>query len=151
MYHRNTISFNWFFGVQGKVLHFPGGVSGKEPGCQCRRHNRHYMRFQPSSIPMLERVLGGGNGNLLQYSSLANPMNRGSWWAIVHGVTKSQTHWNDLACTQGKGTKSVVKQTAKHPLNIKIFFFFLEPAFGFEENSSLSSHLKRRKSLESLN
>ena len=30
----------------------------------------------------------GGNGNLLQYSYLGNPMDRGAWWAAVHGVTK---------------------------------------------------------------
>ena len=29
-----------------------------------------------------------GNGNLLQYSCLGNPMDRGAWWATVHGVTK---------------------------------------------------------------
>ena len=34
---------------------------------------------------------GGGNGNLLQYSCLGNPMDRGAWQAIVHGVAKSQT------------------------------------------------------------
>ena len=33
----------------------------------------------------------GGNGNPLQYPCLGNPMNRGTWWARVHGVTKSQT------------------------------------------------------------
>ena len=32
-----------------------------------------------------------GNGNLLQYSSLENPMHRGAWWVTVHGITKSQT------------------------------------------------------------
>ena len=32
-----------------------------------------------------------GNGYLLQYSCLENPMDRGAWWAIVHGVAKSQT------------------------------------------------------------
>ena len=30
----------------------------------------------------------GGNGNPLQYSSLGNPMDRGAWWAIVHGAAK---------------------------------------------------------------
>ena len=35
--------------------------------------------------------LGKGNGNSLQYSCLENPMDRGAWQAIVHGVTKSQT------------------------------------------------------------
>ena len=33
---------------------------------------------------------GGGNGNLLQYSCLENPMDRGAWYATVHGVAKSR-------------------------------------------------------------
>ena len=41
-----------------------------------------------SSIPGLEISLGEGNGNPLQDSCLGNPMDRGAWWAIVHGVTK---------------------------------------------------------------
>ena len=43
------------------------------------------------SVPGSGRSLGKGNGNPLQYSCLENPMNRGAWQAIVHGVTKSQT------------------------------------------------------------
>ena len=43
------------------------------------------------SIPGSGRSLGKGNGNPLQYSCLENPLNRGAWQAIVHGVTKSQT------------------------------------------------------------
>ena len=34
---------------------------------------------------------GDGNGNPLQYSCLENPMDRGAWWATVHGVAKSWT------------------------------------------------------------
>ena len=34
--------------------------------------------------------LGKGNGNLLQYSCLKNPMDRGDWWATVHGVPRVQ-------------------------------------------------------------
>ena len=34
---------------------------------------------------------GEGNGNPLQYSCLENPMDRGAWWATVHGVAKNQT------------------------------------------------------------
>ena len=41
-------------------------------------------------IPRLRRSPGGGHGNPLQYSFLENPMDRGTWRAIVHGVTKSQ-------------------------------------------------------------
>ena len=37
------------------------------------------------------RSPGVGNGNPLQYSCLENPMDRGAWWAAVHGVTKSWT------------------------------------------------------------
>ena len=44
-----------------------------------------------SSIPGSGRSPGGGHGNPLQYSCLENPMDRGAWWAIVHGVAKSLT------------------------------------------------------------
>ena len=42
-------------------------------------------------IPGLGKSPRGGHGNPLQYSCLENPMDRGAWWATVHGVTKSQT------------------------------------------------------------
>ena len=45
----------------------------------------------PGSILGLERSLGEGNGNSLQYSCLENSMDRGTWSATVHGVAKSQT------------------------------------------------------------
>ena len=38
------------------------------------------------SIPGTGRSLGETNGHPLQYSCLENPMDRGAWWAIVHGV-----------------------------------------------------------------
>ena len=44
------------------------------------------------SIPGSGRFPGGGNGNpVLQYSCLESPMDRGAWWATVHGVAKHQT------------------------------------------------------------
>ena len=49
------------------------------------------------SIPGLGRCPGGGHGNPLQYSYLKNPMNRGTWRAMVHGVAKSWTRLSDLA------------------------------------------------------
>ena len=39
-------------------------------------------------IPESGRSPGEGNGNPLQHSCLENPMDRGVWWATVHGVTK---------------------------------------------------------------
>jgi len=41
------------------------------------------------SIPGSERSPGEGNGNPLRYSCLENPMDKGAWRAIVHGVSKS--------------------------------------------------------------
>ena len=49
------------------------------------------------SIPWLGKSPGEGNGNPLRYSCLKNPMDRGSWRAIVHGVAKSQTRLKRLS------------------------------------------------------
>ena len=64
----------------------PGGSDGKE--------SAFYMG-DPSSIPGLERTLGEGKGNPLQYSYQKNPMNRGAWWATVHRDAKSVTGLSD--------------------------------------------------------
>ena len=74
-------------------LGFPGGDSGKELACHCRRWK------DLDSIPGLGRSPGGGHGNPFQYSCLENPMDRGTWRATVHGVSKSQTRLNDWAHT----------------------------------------------------
>ena len=47
----------------------------------------------------LEKGGGEGNGNPLQNSCLANPMDGGAWWAAVHGVTRSQTQLSDFTFT----------------------------------------------------
>ena len=61
---------------------FLGSSVVKESACQAG---------DLSLIPGLGRSPGGENGNPVQYSCLGNPMDRGVWRAIVHGVTKSQT------------------------------------------------------------
>ena len=48
------------------------------------------------SITGLGRSPGEGNGNPLQYSCLANPMDGVAWWATVHGVAKSRTRLSDF-------------------------------------------------------
>ena len=45
----------------------------------------------------LGRSPRGGHGTPLQYSRLENPMDRGAWWATVHGVTKSRTQLKQLS------------------------------------------------------
>ena len=49
----------------------------------------------PPNIPSA----GEGNGNPLQHSCLENPMDRGAWQAVVHGVAKSQTGLRDFTFT----------------------------------------------------
>ena len=63
-------------------MRFPYSPNGKESSCKTGN---------PGWIPGSGRSPGEGNGNPLRYSWLENPMDRGAWWAIVHGVTKSQT------------------------------------------------------------
>ena len=60
----------------------PGGSKGKESACNMGDRGL---------ISGSGRSPGGGNGNPLQYSCLGNPMDRGAWWATVHGVAKSRT------------------------------------------------------------
>ena len=56
-----------------------------------------------SLIPGSGRSPGGRHGNPLQYSCLENPMDRGSWWATVHRVAKSQTQWKQLSMYTCRG------------------------------------------------
>ena len=57
-----------------------------------------------------------GNGNPLQYSCLENFVDRGAWWAIAHGVTKSRTKLSDLMLSLSASSA---------------FFFFLAMLRGF--------------------
>ena len=65
-------------------------LSGKEFACQCRR-----CGFDPwvRKIPWRRKWLP------LQNSCLGSPMDRGTWWAIVLGITKNWTGLRDWACT----------------------------------------------------
>ena len=64
---------------------FPDGSVGKESTCNAGDTG------DAGSIPGSGRFPGGRKGNPLQYSCLKSPMDRGAWWAIVHGVAKSRT------------------------------------------------------------
>ena len=70
------------FSLKYLLKGFPGGSDGKESTCNVG---------DPGSILGSGRSPGEGNGNPLQCCCLENSMDRGTWWATVHGVTKSQT------------------------------------------------------------
>ena len=74
-------------------MDFPGGASGKESTCQCRRSRKQGV------ISESERSPGEGNGNPFQHSCLENSMDRGAWQATIHGVPKSQawlSNWTTI-------------------------------------------------------
>ena len=64
---------------------FPGGSDSKESACSAG---------DLGSIPGLGRS-PKGNGNPLEYTCLENLMDRGAWWAAVHGIAKSWAQLND--------------------------------------------------------
>ena len=68
-------------------MDFPGGSDGKASV---------YNAGDLGPSHGLGRSPGKGNGNPLQYCCLENPMDRGGWWATVHGVTKSRTQLSDF-------------------------------------------------------
>ena len=70
----------------GEDICRPCGGSGKESACNVG---------DLGSIPGSGKSPGEGNGNPLQYSCQENPMDRGTFLATVHGVTKSWTRLND--------------------------------------------------------
>ena len=70
----------------------PGGTSGNEPACQCRRQKRY--RFYPwvGKMPLEEEMTA--HSSILAWRI---PMNRGAWQATVHRVAKSQTRLKRLS------------------------------------------------------
>ena len=63
---------------------FPCGLDSKESTCNAG---------DLGLIPGLGRYPGEGNGNPLQYSCLENSMDRGAWWATVHGLQRVGHDW----------------------------------------------------------
>jgi len=90
--------FRWKNGSKYDILviynnvGFPCSSVSKESSCNARISA--YDAGDLGSISGLRRSPGEGNGNPLQYSCLGNPMDRGAWWATVHGVARVR---HDLA------------------------------------------------------
>ena len=84
----------WLLGWSGFTCYlrsfedFPGGSDAKASV---------YNAGDLGSSPGLGRSPGEGNGNPLQYYCLENPMDRGAWWATIHGVAESWTQLSTIA------------------------------------------------------
>ena len=80
----NGLQVDMNLGRTPSLQGFPGGAVVKNPPASPGDAR------DAASISGLERSPEEGHGNLLQCSCLENPMDRGAWWATVHGVAKSQ-------------------------------------------------------------
>jgi len=76
---------------------WPGGSDGKASAGDL------------GSIPGSGISPGEGKGNPLQYSYLENPMDRGAWWATVHGVAQSRTRLSDFTMPHPSASRWITK------------------------------------------
>ena len=91
---------------------FPGSLVGKESACSAG---------DLGSIPGLGRSPGEGNGNSLQYYCLESPIDRGAWWATVHGVTRVG---HDLVTKPPQCPKYFGRQFFTSSVTWEALFFF---------------------------
>ena len=97
------------------IMGFPHSSVSKESACSAGN---------PHSIPESGRSPGEENGNPLQYSSLENPMDRGAWWATVHGVTRVGHDLVTKPPPQWLGGKSM-QQWSMVPIGASMTWWFL--------------------------
>ena len=87
---------------RSKTTMFYDRFCGASPVAQWVQNPPAMQEMHPDMglIPGLGRSLGREYGNPLLYSCLENPLDRGAWWATVHGVTKSWTQLKWLSTVQ---------------------------------------------------
>ena len=86
MGHWLSVYLTWRNVYSSPLLFLNCSLDGNESACNAG---------DPGLTPGLGTSPGEGHGNPLQNSCLENPMDRGTWWAPVHGVTKSRTRLSD--------------------------------------------------------
>ena len=90
----HTFSLYPINGFRGKKKEIAGSSDGKELA---------YNAGDLGLIPGSGRFPGEGNGNPLQCSCLGNPMDRGAWWAAVHGVPRVEHNLVTESLPPGEG------------------------------------------------
>ena len=79
---------------------FPFSYKMNEASLMAQWKRIHLTMRRRVFDPWVGKIPGRGNDNLLQYSCLGNPMDKGTWRATVHDVTKSQTWLSDYTTTR---------------------------------------------------
>ena len=105
---------------------FPGGSAVKNPPASSGNM---------SSIPGSRRFPGEENGNLLQYSCLGNPMDRGTWHAVCEVAKESDRTWR----LNNNTTLSMIQVSLARQVNPKIIFNWVEILLKYFAISSVQS------------
>ena len=99
----HCLLYQHLFALSSVLLDFRGGSDSKTSVCNAG---------DPGLIPESGRSPGEGNCNPLQYPCLKNPMDRGAWYATVHGVVKSwirlSSHFFFTFCISGAGKLNAI-------------------------------------------
>ena len=101
---KSFLFFGYYFSKGMRPLPFPGSLLPVSVWINLTTllytNEFNYYNFWNYFLwPPLNCIFGEGNGNPLQYSCLANPMDGGAWWAAVHGVARNWTRLSDFTFT----------------------------------------------------
>ena len=108
--HRIGTKFDCYFILRDENL-FVCGIAEIQASLVAQMVKNWPKMHETGLIPGWRRSLGEGNGNPFQYSCLDNTMNREAWWAIVHGVAKSQTQLSNWHTHVHKHTGTISQQS----------------------------------------
>ena len=117
-----------------KVWDFPVGASGKEPTCQCRRHKRHEFDPWVRKIPWRR----AWQPTPVFLPGELHSMDRGVWWATVHGVTKS---WMQLKRLSTLTLEVQCEEPPGSPV-LGVFTLFLKPGVETEVTGKVRTYLQ---------
>ena len=108
IYHNVRSDIQLWGPKENPVGHLPASsrhLEEREIYCEYLKAHNSVVENPPANvgdlglIPPSGRFPGERNGNPLQISYLENTMDRGAWWAAVHGVAKSRTRLSDFTFT----------------------------------------------------
>jgi len=134
--HAENVSFNLENVSKTIVVGYisegaPRWLSGKESAWECRRRGVD---------PWVEKIPWRRKWPPLQYSSLENPMNRGSLWATVHRVAKE---WDLTWWLNNKYSRKLLDHSVFHSVFFKSFINWIKNTFAYKCSCRLSEEISK--------